>query len=86
MDFVCSESPEIDAFLEELSEGLAVPQELWPLRHAARELRHGKEDTVLATWLLHIRWRSLLWPVTAPRKHGERQSRWLRSGDFMRFR
>ena len=68
MDFVASESLEIDAFLEEQEKGLAVPKELWPLRQAATELRYGDEEHTLATWLLQMRWRSLLWPLTAARE------------------
>lgn len=68
MDFVASDSEEIDDFLARQRNSLAKPgSSLTQLRDAAMQLRYGSaaaDEAALAAWLLKIRWSSLLWPET----------------------
>ncbi|CAJ1327823.1 unnamed protein product, partial [Effrenium voratum] len=60
MDFVASDSEDIDAFLMQMP-ALARPKSLTPVLDAAAQLRHGGADEgALAEWLLRLSWSSLL--------------------------
>ncbi|CAK8986010.1 unnamed protein product [Durusdinium trenchii] len=64
MDFVASESQEIDAFLEQQRQRLVMPgSSLTQIHDEAAHVRHqsaAANEVALADWLLQIHWSSLL--------------------------